>query len=201
MNSKFSLVEYSPKDVKELFTVVNARQVLALMFHNDMADLFDFLGLRGFKRMHEYQYLEESCMHRKLKRYYINHHGMLLPNEDVEPVDIIPYDWYQYNRMAVTPAVRKQAVQRAMEQYKEWETDTKALYEKSAKTLLEWGCIADFNEINCLICDVDLELKYLERLCIELKAADYDFGYVGMLQDEYHERYKEKCKDVGKILC
>ena len=111
--------EYEPKNCKDVFSVINTRQITALMFHDEMADLFDFLGLRGFKRMHEYQYLAESAEHRTLKRYYLNHHGMLLPDEEIEPVDVIPDDWYQYNRMDVTPAVRKQAVQKAMEQYKE----------------------------------------------------------------------------------
>lgn len=89
---KLSVEEYAPKDVKEVFTDINARQITALMFHDEMADLFDFLGLRGFKRMHEYQYFAESAEHRAIKRYYINHHGSLIPEEDLEPVEIIPYD-------------------------------------------------------------------------------------------------------------
>ena len=193
--------EYEPKDCKEVFSVINTRQITALMFHDEMADLFDFLGLRGFKRMHEYQYLSESAEHRTLKRYYLNHHGMLLPDEEVEPVDVVPDDWYQYTRMDVTPAVRKQAVQKAMEQYKEWECGTKALYEKCAAYLMAWQKIADFNKVNELVKDVDMELKYLERLCIELKAVEYDCAYIEMLQDKYHEKYKEKSKDIGVSIC
>lgn len=198
---KLSIEEYAPKDVKEVFTDINARQITALMFHDEMADLFDFLGLRGFKRMHEYQYFAESAEHRAIKRYYINHHGSLIPEEDLEPVEIIPYDWYQYNRTDVPAGVRKQTVQKAMEQYKSWETETKALFEKCAHYLLEWHCIADFNRVNDLICDVDMELKYLERLCLELRAVDYSSEYVQVLQDKYHEEYKEKCKTIGVDIC
>ena len=196
-----SLADYSPKDVKEVFTDINSRQITALMFHDEMADLFDFLGLRGFKRMHEYQYLSESGEHRALKRYYINHHGSLIPTEDIDPIEIIPYDWYQYTRTDVPVGLRKQTVQKAMEQYKSWETGTKALYESCASHLLKWGCIADFNKVSNLICDVDTELKYLERLCLELRSVDYSPDYIQMLQDKYHEKYKEKCKEIHIDIC
>lgn len=196
-----NLSAYEPKDCTEVYKIVNARQITALMFHDDMADLFDFLGLRGFKRIHEYQYLAESAEHRALKRYYINHHGKLLPESNLAPVSVIPSDWVQYNRMDVTPAVRKQYTQRAMEQYLEWEAETKALYCKMAAYLMDWQKVADFDKINCLIKDVDTELKYLERLCLELKSVDYDPAYISMLQDKYHEKYKEKCKEIGVSIC
>lgn len=198
---KSIFMDYEPKDCKDVFSVINTRQITALMFHDEMADLFDFLCLRGFKRMHEYQYLAESAEHRTLKRYYLNHHGILLPDEEIDPVDVIPDDWYQYNRMDVTPAVRKQAVQKALEQYKEWECGTKALYEKCAAYLMAWQKISDFNKVNELVKDVDMELKYLERLCIELKAVEYDCTYIEMLQDKYHEEYKEKYKNIRVDIC
>lgn len=201
IKGKSVFTDYEPKDCREVYCVVNTRQIKALMFHDEMADLFDFLGLRGFKRMHEYQYLMESAEHRALKRYYLNHHGTLLPDEELEPVDVIPDDWYQYTRMDVTPQVRKQAVQKAMEQYREWECGTKALYEKCCAYLIAWQKMADYNKINNLLEDVDSELKYLERLCIELKAVDYDCSYIEILQDKYHEKYKEKSKSIGVDLC
>lgn len=193
--------EYEPKDCKDIYTTVNARQVTALMFHDEMADLFDFLGLRGFKRMHEYQYFAESAEHRATKRYYVNHHGMLLCESHIESIDVVPSDWYQYNRMDVTCAVRRQAVQKAMEQYREWESGTKALYSKCACYLMNWGKVADFNKINDLLCDVDMELKYLERLILELKSVDYDDAYIGVMQDKLHEKYKEKTKEIGVDIC
>lgn len=201
MNKASVFTDYEPKSCKEVYSTINARQIKALMFHDEMADLFDFLGLRGFKRMHEYQYLVESTEHRALKRYYLNHHGMLLPDEEIEPIDVIPDDWYQYNRMDVTPQVRKQAVQRSMEQYREWERSTKELYEKCCAYLITWYKVADFNKVNDLLKDVDMELKCLERLCIELKAVDYDCSYIEVLQDIYHEKYKEKAKLIGVDMC
>lgn len=199
--AKTMFTDYEPKSYKEIYREIQTRQIIALMFHDSMADMFDFLGLKGFKRMHEYQYLAESLEHRALKRYYINHHGMLISEGDIDDVEVIPYDWYQYTRMDVTPAVRKQAIQKAMEQYRTWETDTKAFYEKCASYLLAWQKIADFNTVNDLIKDVDKELKQLERLCIELSSVDYDDSYVAEIQSTLHKKYKDKFKSLGDKLC
>lgn len=192
---------YEPKDCKDIYSMVNARQITALMFHDEMADMFDFLGLRGFKRMHEYQYFVESAEHRALKRYYLNHHGKLLPQNELEPLEVIPDDWVHYARGDVTPAVRKQAVQRAFDLYHKWERETKELYSECASHLLAWKKVADFNKINSLIKDVDMELKYLERLVLELSSVDYDAAYIAMLQDRCHEKYKKKCEDIGIKMC
>lgn len=198
--TKISFTDYTPKDVHEVFSTINTRQITALMFHDEMSDLFDFLGLKGFKRLHEYQYLSESIEHRHLKKHYLNCHGMLLADEELTPIDVIPDDWYQYTRTDVTSAIRQQYVQKAMNQYKEWESGTKDLYEKCAACLIAWGNVSDFNKVNDLVKDVSTELKYLERLCIELKSVDYDSEYIESIQDCYHKEYKKKLKSLGKLV-
>lgn len=192
---------YEPKSCEEVYSIINERQITALMFHDSMADMFDFLGLRGFKRMHEYQYLVESAEHRSLKRYYLNHHGKMLPEAKVSSVSVVPADWYKYNRMDVTQPIRKQAVQSAFKKYLAWETETKEVYSKMAAYLMEWHKVADFNKVNELLMDVDRELKYLERLCIRLQSVDYDPVYVDTLQGIYHEKYKNMTKKIGVSIC
>jgi hypothetical protein len=185
----------------EVFQVINTRQIEALMFHDQMADLFDFLGLMGFKRMHEYQYLSESAEHRALKRYYLNHHNKLLPSLEVDSPHEIPDDWYKYTRFDVTTQVRKQAIEKAFENYNNWEAETKALYEEGAKILFDHGCIADFCKIKSLVCDVDQELKSLDRLYLTLRATGYNEVYIASIQDGLHECYREKSKSIGIDIC
>ena len=53
----------SKKDVasvEAIFSEINARMIAALMLHDQMTDYFDFLGMKGYKRLHEYQYFDES---------------------------------------------------------------------------------------------------------------------------------------------
>lgn len=54
------------KTPKEIFAEINERFIGAVMMHGQFADYFDFLGLKGFKRMHEYQHIAESLERRKV---------------------------------------------------------------------------------------------------------------------------------------
>lgn len=187
--------------VEDAFHVINSRQISALMMHDEMADLFDFLGLMGFKRMHEYQYFAESAKHRGIKRYYLNHHNKLLPHEKIERVSVIPEDWMRYSRKDVTPSIRKQSVQTAFGQYTEWEYRTKSIYEKVAASLLNLGYTADFNKVNDLVKDVDMEIKRLDRLCLSLRSVDYDPMYFVTIQDKLHEEYDKRTQEIGIAIC
>lgn len=198
--------EYNGKQVKdmtcrEIFQFINMRQISALMFHDQMADTYDFLGLMGFKRLHEYQYFTESAEHRGLKRYFINHHNKLLNTGKIEVINIIPEGWEKYDRFDVTSTVRQQYVEKSFEMYESWESDTKEIYEYCAKSLLDMGHIADFVKVKELICDVDMELKTLDRMLIELKSVDFNDVYIATIQDELHECYDKKTKEIGIDIC
>ena len=197
MQSSMAFVDYEPNSCKEIYSAINRRQIEALMFHDQMAALFSFLGLKGFKCMHEYQYMAESLEHRKIQNYYTEHHDKLICDEELNNPDIIPDDWYKHDRWDVTPSLRKQYVQRAMQWYKDWEDTTKTLYEKCAAALMSWGNTADFIMVKRLVCDVDKELKCLNALILELSATDYDIGQIMSYQHEYYYHYKERLEKVG----
>lgn len=200
------IYEYNGKQVKdmncrEIFQFINARQIAALMFHDQMADTYDFLGLNGFKRLHEYQYFAESAEHRGLKRYFINHHNKLLESAKIPTKKVIPEDWTKYDRFDVTAQIRKQHIEKSFEMYENWESDTKEIYEYCAKCLFDLGRIADFEKVKELICDVDMELKCLDRLLIELKSVDFNNVYMETIQSELHERYDKKTKEININIC
>lgn len=186
---------------KELFEKIVNRQIAALMFHDKMADLYDFLGLYGFKRVHEYQYLSESTAFRGVKRYFINHHNMLLSDSDIHPEKVIPADWIGHTRYDVNVQIRRQYVQKSIEDYCEWEKDTKHCFECVAKELLDMGLTADFSMVQKLIEEVDEELKKSERLYIKLCAVDFNSTYIMEIQPEIHEKYKKKIKHIGIKIC
>lgn len=143
----------------------------------------------------------EATEHRGTKRYFINHHNKLLPEDEVEALEVVPDTWYRYSRSEVSGQIRRQAVEAAFERYTEWETETKACYEKVAKELLEAGYTADYEKIRCLLCDVDKELKKLDRLVLCLKSVSYNDVYMATIQDGIHEKYKEKTKALGIDIC
>jgi hypothetical protein len=184
--------------LEEIYAEIASRQVAALMFHRQMADYFDFLGLRGYKRMHEYQYYSESVEARKLSRYYINHHGQLIPDKFEGTIAVIPSAWSTAKRISVGRATKQKAVEDGFNQYHAWETETKSVYEMYAKKLRELGFEADAIFVDKMVEDVDIELKYLTRQIVDLVSAGYDMIYIVTAQTELHECYRRKTEELRR---
>ena len=185
----------------EVFNAISQRIIRNVMLHEEMADYFDFLNLHGFKRQQEYHFFDESADLRGIHRYAINHCNRLITDTDIPSVKAIPQGWYNYTRLQVDAGTRKQAVHDAFEKWYSWEKETKEFYEKQFKILTDNGKIANANKVNELICKVDEELKYLTREMLEYKAVDYDMDYIMFKQNEIHECYKEKQKEIGINIC
>lgn len=166
----------------EILSKIATHQIKGIMFHAQMADYFDFLNLRGFKRLHEYQYMSESAEYRKTCRFCINHCYKLCKIAQTEDPHIIPDRWYSARRSEVDTNTKRRAVVEAFEQYVLWEQNTLQLYEQCYSEL-----VAD-------------ELKYASRLRLELANTDGDIVHVYELQDALHEVYKQKTGLVGEIL-
>lgn len=184
---------------KEIFTEARATMIEGMMIHEQLANYYDFLGMKGYKRMHEYQFVKESMMLRKLSRYYINHVGGLIPDKQVDDPKAIPDDWYNHIRDDVTMDVKKSAVRTAMTKWVAWEKKVKELMESAHKDLVMEGK-ASAMKIEKFLRDVDKELKCAHRKMLDLQSVDFDMVYIMSMQDEIHDKYKNKIKEVGKCL-
>lgn len=186
--------------VEDIFRKLSAHMIKGVMLHEQMANYYDFLNLHGYKRCHEYRTLEEMCGLRKLHRYYVNHYDRLIPEDKVDDPEAIPASWYKYARQDVDITTKKNAVRLGIDKWVEWEIETKDLYQKMYKELMDLGEVASANKIACWVVDVDKELKHANRKAITLKSVDYNLDYVCMEQDELHDKYKKKIKNLGECL-
>lgn len=182
--------------VESIFSEINARMIAALMLHDQMADYFDFLGMKGYKRLHEYQYFSESMERKKLNQYYINHHNKLIPDIYSGQVAVIPENWITANRISVGKSTKQKGIEEGFHQYHEWESETKSLYEHYASKLREMGAVADAIMVEKLVGDVDQELKKLERIVVDLISSGYDMVYITESQQGLHDKYKEKLSEI-----
>jgi hypothetical protein len=182
----------SGMSAKEIFEEINVRQIIAQMFHREMSVYFSFLGLQGYKRLHQYRYFEESCENSSLMYWIVDHHNMLIKNGEVPSVAIIPNEWYTVSRLAVGQNTKTNAVKDAMESWKEWEVETLHTYEKYAKILVDSGDILDYKKVCCMVEDVSMEVKKLERMIEELQLVNYDSVYIAETQKRIHDDCKEK---------
>ena len=189
----------SKKDVasvEAIFSEINARMIAALMFHDQISDYFDFLGMKGYKRLHEYQYFAESLERKKLNQYYINHHNKLIPDTYSGQISMIPENWLAANRISVGKSTKQKGIEDGFNQYHEWESETKNLYEHYSSRLRETGAVADAIMVEKLVEDVNKELKNLERIIVDLISSGYDMVYITESQQRIHDKYKAKLREI-----
>ena len=181
--------------VDEIFSELSAHMIKGMMTHEQLANYYDFLNLRGYKRCHEYRYLKESVEYRKLCRYYINHYNKLIPYRDVGNPDIIPDSWYRYSRQDVDASIKRTGVKNGIEAWVKWERETKDLYQERYADLMKLGEVAAAEKLAKYIHEVDCELKQAERKMQTLSTIGYDVLQIEYEQDCLHDRYRHKMED------
>lgn len=122
--------------VEEVFKKIGTRLVQGMMIHDEFANYYDFLALKGYVMCHEYHYKKESCYYRKINHYFITHYGKLIPKEKIDGKDIIPASWFNHKREDVDSNLKRESVKMGIETWVAWETETKKLYEDMYKELI-----------------------------------------------------------------
>lgn len=186
--------KYNSED--EIFETIIDHLTKGVKFHDKMMDLYGFLGLYGFKKMHEYQYYSESIGRRKVKCYVLDHMNLLVKDEcDESNLEFIPSSWYSYTRHDITSEARKQYVAPSFQGYKQWEQETKELLSYCANELMYMGKMSDFNEIMEMVDDVEKEISKLEDLMLKLKAVDWDMQYMLDMQEPLCKEYEDRLEE------
>lgn len=179
------MVDYTGKKCEELYSIINARQIAAVMMHSDLVALYAFLSLDGFTKLQCKQYKDESKTHIKLLEYCINRHNKLPAEMELKRVPILPQDWGKYTRQDVTPQARKKQVMESLTVWLEWEKETVEILSGAAKAMFEQGYIADYEFLVPYIVDTIKEVQEITDLLASLKAVDYDEIYLQDLQDKF----------------
>lgn len=187
--------------VDEVYSEIAAHMIKGMMIHEQLANYYDFLGLEGYKRCHEYHYLNETCAYRGLCRYFINHHNKLIPYKEIDNPNVIPSNWYNHVRNDVDTGTKKNAVKAGLTKWIEWERETKTLYENMYGELTDINEVASAFKIKELICDVDNELKKAERYLLNKEAVGYDITVIIGEQKRKHNKYDRKMRDIGIKIC
>lgn len=187
------------QEIEDVYAILEKRMCLATDFHSQLADFFCFLGLQGFKRMCEYQYMKECAESRKLHRRYIDHHHRIIPPMiDVyagEKPNVIPSEWSRYTTQDIDDNVIPKFVRLALTKYYEWEMETKEIITEQCERLMQLNAYADYEFLKEMLRDVEKEIKKVMRLYEQLNGTGYDVTTIHGVQDKYHEKYKKKYDD------
>ena len=182
--------------VEEIFSQISDHMVQGIMFHAQMSDYYNFLGLKGYAACHEYHFVCENYNFRKLNHYYLEHYNKLIQELPTENPKVIPSPWFKYSKQDVDANTRKTAIQSGMENWVKWENSTKEFYQNMYKELIALNEIAGAMEIKKYILDVDYELAEAKEKHIERKAIDYDITVIMPEQGEIYKKYKKKIREV-----
>lgn len=178
--------------VEEIFRTIIEHMLKGIMTHEELANYYDFLGLKGYKKCHEYHYYIENCSYREFYHYYITHCSKLIPNINIEKPQIIPSSWYKHTREDVDTSTKRSAIKSGLEMWVNWEKETKTLYEQMYFEAFNTGHITVAMKIKQLICDVEYELEKAEKYALNKKAIDYDIHSIIQQQKEKYYKYEDK---------
>ena len=176
--------------VEEIFSKLASHMVEGIMIHDDMANAYDFLGLCGFAKCHDYHHLEETKNYRCLSHYFSTHYHKLLKLEQLDQPKIIPETWHKYSTPDVDTNTKRNAVKDLMNKWVTWERDTKKLYQEMRQELCAIGEVAAALKVDCFICDVDEELVWAEKKWMKLETLGYDIGTILKWSSEMYKKYK-----------
>ena len=164
--------------VAEIFSEISAHMIEGMMFHSQMIQYYDFLGLPGYAKDHYKHYKSESKAWVKLCRHYTVKHNALLKDSKVSDPKAIPEQWYKHVRSDVDNNTKRNAVRSGLERWALWEDETKSLYQKMYAELMDIGEIDDAIFFQDYVRDVSNELCQVEWYLLSKKAEDYNLSDV-----------------------
>jgi hypothetical protein len=179
----------------EILSKISTLKIENLMKHEEWSDIMDFLGCKGLKRECEYHYLDESISLRKLHRWAINHLNEIIYDKDVTIPHIVPSSWEGHSRIEVDVNTRKRYIKQMFIDWRDWERDTLDKLSSYYKEMEDIHCLSAYYILEMME-DVSMELKYLERQMLEYDATDWNMVYIMSKQEELHDCYKRKIKDL-----
>lgn len=180
--------------IEEIFSKLAAHISEGIIFHDEMAKAYDFLGLWGYSKCQLYHAFEEKHGLSHLIHYYATHYFRLLQVEEIEKPKLIPDIWYKYSTQAVDTGTKRTAIKELMTKWIEWEQSTKKLYQDMRQELCALNESAAALYIEQYIRDVDNELHHAQKELIKLETVGYDIVHIIEQQEDLHKKYKKKLR-------
>lgn len=177
-------------NAQDVFSKISDMLLEGVMFHDQMADCFSFLGLDGFACEHEAQAIKEAAARREAVRYFIENHNQLLKDANSHNLEIIPDTWRKYARQQIDTATKRRAVRDAYDRWFKREKEAKEILETFYKELIEEAEVASATKIKDIICAVESELCGIVKKQLILQSTDYDIGCINSMQKRRAEMPK-----------
>ena len=177
--------------VEEIYNKIASHMVEGIMYHDDFAKAYEFLGFWGFAACHDYHHFMEEKDYRELSHYYATHCFRLIHVENVPQPNIIPESWHKYKAQEVDVGTKRTALKELMTKWVDWEKETKKLYEEMYMELTNLREISAAIQVQKLIEDVDEELSIAQKKLLKLDSIGYDLATIMDWQDKLYHKYRK----------
>lgn len=182
--------------IEEIFSQIASHMIKGMMAHEQFANMYQFLGLDGYKCCHDYHFLAETIEYRELLKFYINKYNKLVPEERVEDPGLIPDNWYKHVRQDVDSASKKTYIKKLLQEWHEWESSTYKFYHDKCKELEELYEYAAADYIKNLMCNVEKEIMDIEKKMLKLSSVEYSMTFIVGRQSHVEKKYHDKKKKL-----
>lgn len=179
-------------EIEEIFDKLADHMMQGIIFHSEIAKIYDFFGLQGLSMCHTYHCYEEMDGYYKFIHYYTKHYFKLLPTEDITKPKLIPETWYKYTTMAVDGGTKRNTIKDLTEKWIKWEQETKKLYQEMRQKCIEINEVAAALYIDKYICDVSKELSHAQKQLIDFETIGYDLIEITKQQEDLYKKYTKK---------
>lgn len=185
-------------NVEEICAAIAQKLLQGSMVHQQFINYYNFLGLDGYQKCHEYHYYEQSKGYLDFVNYYMNHYNKFIPKHSLESLTsptLIPDNWYDYNKQDMDINTKRNAVKNGLERWIAWEKEVKHFLQEICTELINNNEIALSLKIEKYIKDVDQELEKASLKYLQIKASDYDMSVIIPEQKDIKQKYEKKiCK-------
>ena len=168
--------------IEEIFSKMATHMVEGLMIHDQLSQVFCYLGLYGYEKIHLHQYEDESKSYKDIARYYILRIGRPVVLCRIDDPGILSQSWLSSSSWDVRPSTKKQAVNDCFSRWVKWETDTRCLYQGLYAEALSIGEVSNAAKILDYAREVDEELVKAKDILQRLTSIDFDL--VAMYDDQ-----------------
>ena len=181
--------------IEEIGGLIAQKMLQGTMIHQQLINYYNFLGLKGYQKCHEYHYYEESCAYIDFMSYFINYYNKFLPKYSFDSLtapSIIPQNWYGYKRQDVDTNTKRNAVKNGLQKWISWEKEVKHFLQETYTQLINMNEIDLAIHLQKNIESVSEEIKHAELKYLEIKATDFDMTLIVSEQECLKKKYKQK---------
>lgn len=181
------------REVDEIRVVVN-NMIEGTMFHNQMIQYFEYLGLRGFSDLQKIRFRDENYELVRLQRYVIDTYGVVVGESNPDRRSYIPTEWGDEVRERIDSRSRKDYVRFGVETWKDWEDKSKSVYGNAYFNLNDLRDAGGSERILKVVEDTEKELHFVYGLMDLLIYSDYDANVISLLDKDVVKMYEKFCK-------